>query len=256
MSAASYGRRANPDSADPHTTVLLTAFGPFPGVPVNATMRLVPELAERAALAFPDARFVTEVLATEWVGAPRHLAAVIADVQPDLILHFGVSSRARGFEIEQRAHNACRSMPDAAGLMPRGPVVRNGGADVLRTTLPVPHLVLALKRSGIPAYASRDAGAYLCNAVLYHSLQIVADAGRDCRVGFVHVPASLARPGGPNRGRSGACPLTWPQAVEGGLEIIAGCLGRPLPKRRAQAVARARKQVAGNAQARPLHAQS
>ena len=47
--------------------MLLTAFGPFPGVPVNATMRLVPELAERAALAFPDARFVTEMLATEWV---------------------------------------------------------------------------------------------------------------------------------------------------------------------------------------------
>jgi len=253
MSAASYCRRAKPGSADPHTTVLLTAFGPFPGVPVNATMRLVPELAERAALAFPDARFVTEMLATEWVGAPRHLAAVIADVQPDLILHFGVSSRARGFEIEQRAHNACRSMPDAAGLMPRGATVRNGGADVLRTTLPVPHLVLALKRSGIPAYASRDAGAYLCNAVLYHSLQIMADAGRDCRVGFVHVPASLARPGGPNRGRVGACPLTWPQAVEGGLEIIAGCLGRPMPKRKAQAAARARKQVAGNAHARPLN---
>ena len=256
MSAASYCRRANPDSADPHTTVLLTAFGPFPGVPVNATMPLVPELAEQAAPAFPDARFVVEMLATEWVGAPRRLAAVIAEVQPDLILHFGVSSRARGFEIEQRAHNACRSMPDAAGLMPGSPTVQRGGADVLRTTLPVPHLVLALKRSGIPAYASRDAGAYLCNAVLYHSLQIIADAGRDCRVGFVHVPASLARPSGPNRGRVGACPLTWPQAVEGGLEIIAGCLGRPMPTRKAQAVARARKQVTGNAHPRPLHAQS
>ena len=104
---------------DPRTTVLLTAFGPFPGVPVNATMRLVPELAERAALAFPDVRFVTEMLATEWLGAPRRMAAVIAEVKPDLILHFGVSSRARGFEIEQRAHNACRSMPDAAGLLPR-----------------------------------------------------------------------------------------------------------------------------------------
>src|SRR6476661_10046296 len=156
MSAASYGRRANPQSADRHTTVLLTAFGPFPGVPVNATMRLVPELAERAALAFPDARFATEMLATEWDGAPRRLAAAIADVRPDLILHFGVSSRARGFEIEQRAHNACRFMPDASGVMPRSPTVRRGGADVLRTTLPVPHLVLTLKRSGIPAYASRD----------------------------------------------------------------------------------------------------
>jgi pyroglutamyl-peptidase len=235
--------------------VLLTAFGPFPGVPVNATMRLVPELAELAARAFPDVRFITEMLATEWLAAPRRMAAVIAEVKPDLILHFGVSSRARGFEIEQRAHNACRSMPDAGGFFPRADRLKDDGADVLRTSLPVPHLVLALKRRGIPAYASRDAGAYLCNAVLYHSLHIAADRLRDCRVGFVHVPASLARPGGPNRGRVGACPLTWPQAVEGGLEIIAGCLGRPLPKARAQAVAGARMQIAGSARSRMPFAQ-
>jgi pyroglutamyl-peptidase len=135
-------------------------------------------------------------------------------------------------------------------VLPRAATLRDGGADVLRTSLPVPHLVLALKRRGIPAYASRDAGVYLCNAVLYHSLQMAADKLRDCRVGFVHVPASLARPGGPNRGRVGACPLTWPQSVEGGLEIIAGCLGRPLPKARAHAVAGARMQIAGTARSR------
>jgi pyroglutamyl-peptidase len=255
MSTRRYIRRSNGTSGDPHTTVLITAFGPFPGVPVNATMRLVPELAESATLAFPDVRFVIETLATEWQAAPRRLAAVIAEVKPDLILHFGVSSRARGFEIEQRAHNACRSMPDAAGVLPRAATLRDGGADVLRTSLPVPHLVLALKRRGIPAYASRDAGAYLCNAVLYHSLQMAADRLRDCRVGFVHVPASLARPGGPNRGRVGACPLTWPQAVEGGLEIIAGCLGRPLPKARAHAVAGARMQISSTARFRLTLAQ-
>jgi pyroglutamyl-peptidase len=247
--------RRNGASGDPRTTVLLTAFGPFPGVPVNATMRLVPELAERAALAFPDVRFVTEMLATEWLAAPRRMAAVVAEVKPDLILHFGVSSRARGFEIEQRAHNACRSMPDAAGFFPRAETLSDRGADVLRTSLPVPHLVLALRRRGTPAYASRDAGAYLCNAVLYHSLQLAAERLRDCRVGFVHVPATLARPGGPNRGRVGACPLTWPQAVEGGLEIIAGCLGRPLPQARAHAVAGARMQIAGNRRARLPHTQ-
>lgn len=255
MSLARHSWRPDGALRNPRTTVLLTAFGPFPGVPVNATMRLVPELAERAALAFPDVRFVTELLATEWLAAPRRMAAVIAELKPDLILHFGVSSRARGFEVEQRAHNACRSMPDAAGFFPRAETLSDGGAKVLRTSLPVPHLVLALKRRGIPAYASRDAGAYLCNAVLYHSLQIAAERLRDCRVGFVHVPASLARPGGPNRGRVGACPLTWPQAVEGGLEIVAGCLGRPLPKARAQAVAGARTHMRRAARSRPLQAQ-
>ena len=131
--------------------------------------------------------------------APRRMAAVIAEVKPDLILHFGVSSRARGFEIEQRARNACRSMPDAAGCLPRGATLRDGGADVLRTSLPVPHLVLALKRRGIPAYASRDAGAYLCNAVLYHSLQVAADRLRDvsCRL-----RARAGHPGASGRSQS------------------------------------------------------
>ena len=237
----------NGASRSPRTTVLLTAFGPFPGVPVNATMRLVPELAERAALAFPDVRFVTETLATEWQAAPRRLAAVIAEVKPDLILHFGVSSRARGFEIEQRAHNACRSMPDAAGVLPRAATLRDGGAEVLRASLPVPHLVLGLKRRGIPAYASRDAGAYLCNAVLYHSLQIAADRRGDCRVGFVHVPAALARPGGPNRGRVGACPSTGRRPSKGAWRSSPAASAARCPSARAPRDRCARRS-AGSAQ--------
>ena len=168
--------RARP--AGPHTTVLMTGFGPFPGVPVNATMRLLPELARAAALAFPDARFVTEVLPTEWVGAPRRLAAVIAEVEPDLALHFGVSSRARGFEIEQRAHN---SLPANAGCVRRAAAgchrARGRRRRAARQRCPCRTSCSALQRRGIPAYVSRDAGAYLCNAVLYHSLQIVRGRG-------------------------------------------------------------------------------
>jgi pyroglutamyl-peptidase len=231
MSASGYCRSANPDAGDAHTTVLLTAFGPFPRVPVNATMRLVPVLADRAAQAFPDVRFVAEMLPTEWQKAPGLLAELIRNIKPDVVLHFGVSSRARGFEIEQRAQNVCQITPDAVGALPAGSRVLGEGADYLRASLPVPYLVSALKRRGIAAYASRDAGAYLCNALLYHSLALAAEAASGARVGFVHIPASLARPGGPNRGRVGACPLTWSQAVEGGLEIVAGCLGRP-PQRR------------------------
>jgi pyroglutamyl-peptidase len=242
MSTLRYCRRANPDTRDPHTMVLLTGFGPFPGVPVNATMHLVPELAERASRAFPDVRFIAEVLPTEWQAGPRRLAALLEETEPDLVLHFGVSSRARGFEIEQRARNACQITPDAAGAMPASARLHQDGTEHLRATLPVAHIVLALKRQGIPAYASRDAGGYLCNAVLYHSLGIAAASGAARRVGCIHIPASLARPslarpGGPNRGRTGTCPLTWPQAFAGGLTIIAGCLGRPAPVRTRTATA-------------------
>ena len=213
--------------AQARTTVLITGFGPFPGVPVNATMRLLPELAQSAPRMFPDVRFLAEVLPTEWSAGPRRLQQVLAAVAPDVALHFGVSSRARGFEIEQRARNACAASPDASGVLPPGSALHDKGAEHLAASLPVRHIVTRLRRLGIPAFVSRDAGAYLCNAALYHSLVCAKDeraAGR--RVGFVHIPATLARPGGPNRGRTGACPLTWDETVMGALEILATCLGR------------------------------
>jgi pyroglutamyl-peptidase len=208
------------------TTVLVTGFGPFPGVPVNATMRLLPELARAAHRQFPDVHLAAEVLPTEWVTAPRRLERLLAELAPDFALHFGVSSRARGFEIERRARNVCAMQPDAVGLPPSAAQLSDGGAEHLHASVPVEHIVTRLRRRGIPAFASRDAGAYLCNATLYHSLSSARQApGR--RIGFVHLPASLARPGGPNRGRSGACPLTWEQALGGALEILAVCLARP-----------------------------
>jgi pyroglutamyl-peptidase len=207
------------------TTVLITGFGPFPGVPVNATMTLVPELAHAAARLMPDVRFASEILATEWSAAPGRLEPLLAEVEPDLVLHFGVSSRARGFEIEARARNARAAAPDAAGALPEGISVHDGGTEYLRASLPVTHIVARLRRRGIPAFVSRDAGGYLCNATLYHSL-VRARALPGRRVGFIHLPATLGRPGSANRGRVGGRTLTWEQAHAGGLEILAACLGR------------------------------
>jgi pyroglutamyl-peptidase len=210
---------------DARTTVLITGFGPFPGVPVNATMQLVPELAAAGTRAFAGVRIATAILATEWAAAPRTLDGLLAEVKPDLVLHFGVSSRARGFEVESRAANACTQMPDAAGILPAGERLRADGAEHLKASLPVQHIVARLRARGIPAFVSRDAGGYLCNAALYHSLGCARDApGR--RVGFIHIPATLGRPGAANRGRVGACRLTWEQAQVGGLEILAACLGQ------------------------------
>ncbi|MBO0740117.1 MAG: hypothetical protein J2P51_01660 [Hyphomicrobiaceae bacterium] len=207
------------------TSVLITGFGPFPEVPSNATMQLLAQLARIAPRSFPDVRFAFEVLPTEWSAGPRRLRVLLAEVTPDLAVHFGVSSRARGFEIEQRARNACAAMPDASGALPTAGPVCELGPEYLPASLPVRHVVARLRRLGIAAFVSRDAGSYLCNAALYHSLTSAKDAaGR--RVGFVHIPAALARPAGANRGRSGACPLTWQQALDGALEILATCLQR------------------------------
>jgi hypothetical protein len=89
-------------------------------------------------------------------------------------------------------------------------------------------LVGRLRRRGIPARTSRDAGRYVCNALLYSGLEQARQQA--CRLGFVHLPAELAPDHGRRNGMQMTSPLTWPQALLGGLELIGGCFGRPVPQ--------------------------
>lgn len=201
-------------------TVLLTGFGAFPGVPINATSILVPRLAEVAKQRFA-ARIVAEILPVEWTRAPERLAALVTEHRPDVALHFGVSRRARGFAIEARSVNACAAEPDAAGALPRLTCIAIDGPSERRSGLPVDRIVERLTEIGLPAYRSEDAGRYICNALLFHSLgcRTVLDGRR--MTGFVHVPASLVGDDGRTDDLAPACPLVWADAIRGGLEILA-----------------------------------
>ena len=192
--------------------VLLTGFGPFPSVAENVTAQLVPDLGRRAQKAFPSHTFITGILPTEWQAGPDTLLTLIARVKPALVLHFGVTRDAQGFRLEQQARNACQFKGDALGAHPPAPGLAAEGADCHPVTIPTRDIVNRLHNLGLPAHLSGDAGGYLCNAVLYHSL---AAAAQDCRkTGFIHIPVDLSGP-----------PLMYPDAVRGGLEIIRVCLG-------------------------------
>lgn len=209
--------------------ILLTGFGPFPRVPVNATTLLVPRIAERAARAFPGVHIVAEILPTEWAAGPERAMQLYEAHRPQLAIHFGVSHRAHGFAIEARGRNRCSVMPDAAGVLPAAPCLTAEGPEYLPTGLPATLIVERLRRRGIPAQLSRDAGAYLCNALMYRALQLSRSRSCPQRCGFVHLPASLVDPRCPTRGPLASSPLTWEQAIDGGLEIIATSLRRHRP---------------------------
>lgn len=210
--------------------MLLTGFGPFPGTPVNATMMLVPLIAREAQRAFPDIRLVTAILPTEWDGAPQRIDAVIADHEPDVSLHFGVSSRATGYEIETRGRNRRACNPDAAGCLPDAETICATSPPHLPARLSAREIAVRLRSRGIAANVSRDAGGYLCNALLFHVLARARRSGHPRKAGFIHVPQALAVT--PMRGlaRRGDCRLSWVDAVDGGVEIVAACLGRPGPQ--------------------------
>jgi len=207
--------------------ILLTGFGPFPGVADNATARLVPRLAKTARELFPAYDVVAEVLPTEWVVAPQKLADLLARPRTALALHFGVSKHAVGFHIELVGRNRCKATRDAAGRLPVNEWVVEAGPPELACTFPAHSIVERLVQLGVPARTSTDAGGFLCNALLYHSL-VAADALEQPRlVGFVHLPVDL-----PDRNPQPGCRLDMRGAIAGGLEIIAECLeciGAPGP---------------------------
>jgi pyroglutamyl-peptidase len=218
--------------SDPsRTTVLLTGFEPFPTQPVNATQVLVPQLAAVARQAFPDIRVHAEILPTEWREGPRRWERLVQQCGPDIALSFGISSRARGFEIETRGQNRRTDSTDAADRHPDGTVIWPGGPDHMPAQLPVGDILRRLRRRGIAVKPSRDAGGYICNALLYHAASLAPHCDGLRRVGFVHLPAELGVPTRRQTAVNASSPLNWNEALIGGLEIIAACLGRPVADR-------------------------
>jgi pyroglutamyl-peptidase len=173
--------------------ILVTGFGPFPGQPFNASAALVAALAEDEAVAALPAEVAVDILPTDWRRGLELAGRLTETFRPDAVVHFGVSSKARHFEIETRAFNAARLAPDCSGAMPAGYHIVRGAPPVLSATLPAPLLLRRLRLAGLPVSLSRDAGRYLCNAALYHSLAKAARSNRRTQVGFIHMPALLRK---------------------------------------------------------------
>ena len=207
-------------------TLLLTGFGPFPGIPVNASGLLVPRIARAARARFSALTVATAILPTEWQRGPARMEAAIARAQPDIAIHFGVSPRASGFVIERFGVNACMASADGAGRLPPLALLDPQGPARRAVTLPVAAIIERLTEQGLPALASDDAGHYLCNAVLFHSLARAAGTRTAVpgKSGFVHLPACLAGGGADHKSPQPGCCLSHAQVISGSLAIIAACL--------------------------------
>ncbi len=176
------------DTARPR--VLLTGFGPFPGVPENPSGWLAEALAARGA---PNYDVHGHVLPTEWEALAALTPHLHESLQPHVMIHFGVSPGANGLRIERTAHNRAEPRADACGVKPASNTIVSDGAARLETGLPVTALAAHLRAQGHAARASRSCGRYLCNFLYYRSLERTEREGGDAL--FVHVPLTRAQGG-------------------------------------------------------------
>jgi pyroglutamyl-peptidase len=216
--AFSEGRLAGQAMANPRT-VLITGFGPFPGVSRNASGELATELARVARARHPQIEFAGAVLPVDWAEAPASLSQLLLEHRPTIALHFGVSSRATGFVIETLAHNAVANLPDESGRHAPSASLIAGDRPQRTATLPVRRILSTLTDAGYPARLSQDPGRYLCNAVMFHSLKCAVRTVPRTRTGFIHIPATLDPGVEGDRSEIG-----WGDALDGGLRAIDVCI--------------------------------
>jgi pyroglutamyl-peptidase len=167
------------------TTILITGFGPFPGAPSNPTGPLVRRLAK---LRIVHTKIVTHVFETSYKAVDRDLPKLLKRYKPDAILMFGLASRARIVRIETRAQNALAVLPDAAGKTPRRAAIAKGKPAATPMRAPAHLLLKAVRKTGVRARLSRDAGQYLCNYLCWYATEAAAAKGGPRLAAFVHVP--------------------------------------------------------------------
>jgi pyroglutamyl-peptidase len=177
--------------------VLLTGFGPFPGAPDNPSAWLAETLASQASLA-SDCAIEERVLPTEWAAVAALAPRLYEALQPDVMIHFGLSQRAKGFRIERSAHNRSLPRADAISALPPTGAIDAEGPDRLDTALSAAKIAAHLRGKGLKANASRSCGRYLCNFLYYRSLAWAARQQSSRLVVFVHIPPTDLE-GGPVR---------------------------------------------------------
>jgi len=184
-------------------TILIAGFGRFPGAAINPSGLIASRLARSRRPALAGTRRVAHVFATRYDAVDRELPALLARERPDIVLVFGVATRARRLRIEEVARNRVSVLlPDAGGRRPAMPAIAPGRA-AMRNPRPIEPLVRAARSAGVPAARSRNAGTYLCNYIYWRTLDAARTPGGPHLVAFVHVPPIRAKPLPAGRRRRG-----------------------------------------------------
>jgi pyroglutamyl-peptidase len=165
--------------------VLVTGFGPFPGVSRNPTGTVVQRLQQRPANGLWNLH--AHVLATEYASASIRIATLLRSIEPDVCICFGVASPGP-IRLERVARNETTAAgPDNAGDLRFGTIEPQGSPFYL-STLPLDAIAETLRLAGYAVELSDDAGGYVCNHIFYVARHVVETFAPSISCGFVHFP--------------------------------------------------------------------
>lgn len=168
-------------------TLLITGFGPFPGVRINPSETLARRVAGLStwqrlgwtaeALAFPTGYdIVSHQIDEKSAGRPA----------PAFVVMLGVAAREKELRVELRAKNRVSTTHrDATSAKPRATCLVPGAETTRFGRYPGFTVLRALHMAEVPARLSRDTGRYVCNAAYWRMLGAMP---KTTEVLFLHIP--------------------------------------------------------------------
>ena len=165
--------------------VLLTGFEGYGGRSLNSAEEVAKALAggEVAGEAVE-----TRLLPVDYRELRPRIEAAIAEVRPRAVLSLGLWPGEPVVRLERVAVNCADfEIADNKGLLTRE-AVRPGGPAARLSTLPLRAVQQRLLDAGIPCRLSGSAGTFLCNALMYHTLDACAAREPSPPAGFLHLP--------------------------------------------------------------------
>lgn len=161
--------------------ILVTAFEPFGGEVDNPTIEVVKALEQMGS--------VDTVILPVTFNCFNEVVKLVEENDYDYILHLGQAGGRNKITFEQIGINLMEAtMADNNGFRPKGQPIIKEGEDGIFTTLPISPLVSTLQQKKFPVSISYTAGTYVCNYIMYSSLNYFK--GTNTKVGFIHVPYS------------------------------------------------------------------
>ncbi len=181
--------------------ILITGFGPFPGVSKNPSWTVVQKVVEENKKAGSPYEMVCHQIPVLWhdadgeLGSWPSIEAAVKAENPDCLICLGAEIGINEICFETVAVNTADTLKDNAGNQfkphqTRDVDIETDGPSNKRTTLPE-QVISEYNRlyphpPHTPVVPSTDAGTYLCNFVFYKSLVDYSDAQIPHR-GFIHV---------------------------------------------------------------------
>ena len=165
--------------------LLLTAFDPFGGSPINPALEAVKLVANQIG----DVQIVKLEVPTVFGKSIDTVAAAMEKEKPDAVLCIGQAGGRYDLTPERVAINLDDArIPDNEGNQPIDVPIFQDGAPAYFATLPIKAMVAKIREAGLPPSVSNTAGTFVCNHLMYGVLYTLAKHYPGVKGGFMHVP--------------------------------------------------------------------